>query len=57
MSPDEVLLLGVEHLRGRGGIQVTHDSASIFKLRDVRIVLWRGFSGREDALAAIGQSE
>ena len=53
VSPDEVLLLGVEHLRGRDGIEVTHDSASIFKLKDGKIVLWRGFWGREDAIAAI----
>jgi ketosteroid isomerase-like protein len=54
---DRVLLLTVEHLRGRDGIEVTQPAANIVTFRDGRIVRFEGFWDRQTALDAAGLAE
>lgn len=59
---EEVLDAGahvVVMLRERGrakgtGAEVNHRFAQVWTLRDGRVVLWRAYAGREEALAALG---
>lgn len=54
---DRVLLLTVEHLRGRDGIEVTQPAATIVTFRDGRIVRLEGYWNRQTALNAAGLAE
>jgi ketosteroid isomerase-like protein len=54
---DRVLLLTVERFKGRDGIELETPLASIFTLRDGKIVRWQAFWERQKALEAAGLSE
>ena len=57
VDADRVLLVSVEHFKGRDGIEVEAPLASIFTLRDGKIVRWQAFWDRHKALEAAGLSE
>ena len=52
-----VLLVSVEHFKGRDGIEVEAPFAAIFTLRDGRICRWQAFWDKQNALEAAGLSE
>jgi ketosteroid isomerase-like protein len=54
---DYVIVPNRAHLQGRDGIEVEARSASVVRLRDERIVEWRLFQTRADALKAVGLEE
>ncbi len=60
-NPDELIECGeyvvvpnVTRMRGRDGIEVEARSASVVTLREGRIVAWRLFRDRAEALRAVG---
>jgi ketosteroid isomerase-like protein len=64
VEPDEfiecgehVIVPNVVHLRGRDGIEVEAHSAVDVTLRDARIVVWRLYQDRSEALKAVGLEE
>ncbi|MGI8460567.1 MAG: nuclear transport factor 2 family protein [Solirubrobacterales bacterium] len=57
VDADRVLLVSVEHFKGRDGIEVEAPFAAIFTLRDGKIVRWQAFWDRQTALEAAGLSE
>ena len=57
VDADRVLLVSVEHFKGRDGIEVEAPLAAIFTLRDGKIVRWQAFWDRQKALEAAGLSE
>ena len=57
IDADRVLLLSIEHLKGRDGIELEAPFAAIFTLRDGRIARWQAFWDRQTALTAAGLSE
>jgi ketosteroid isomerase-like protein len=56
LGAEQVLLLSIEHFRGRDGIEVTHPAGSIFTLREGKVVLWQAYWDRETALKAAATS-
>jgi ketosteroid isomerase-like protein len=52
-----VLLLSVEHFRGRDGVEVSAPWGAAFTLRDAKIVRWQAFWDRRRAFEAAGLSE
>jgi ketosteroid isomerase-like protein len=52
-----VLLVSVERFTGRDGIEVEAPFASVFTLRDGRIVRWDAFWNRQSALDAAGLTD
>jgi ketosteroid isomerase-like protein len=50
-----VLVISVEHFRGRDGVEVSAPAAAIFTLRDGKITHWHAYWNRESALAAAGE--
>ena len=54
---DKVLLISVEHFKGRDGIELEAPHAAIFTLRDRKIVRWESFWDRRRALKAVGLPE
>ena len=57
VGADKVLLVSVEHFTGRDGIELDAPSASIFTLRDGRVIRWQTFWDKQRALEAVGLSE
>jgi ketosteroid isomerase-like protein len=57
VGADKVLVISVEHFTGRDGIEVQTPAASVFTLRDGRIVRWETFWDKHQALEAAGLSE
>jgi ketosteroid isomerase-like protein len=57
IDDDRVLLLSVEHFRGRDEIEISQPGGSIFTLRDGKIVRLQSFWERETALEAAGLRE
>jgi ketosteroid isomerase-like protein len=57
VGPDRVLLLSVEHFRGRDGMEVSAPGAQVFTISDEKIVRWQAFWDQQTALAAAGLSE
>jgi len=57
IDDERVLLLSVDHFRGRDGIEVTQPSGTLFTLRDGKVVRMQGFWERANALKAAGLSE
>ena len=53
---DRVLLLSMEHFRGRDGMEISQSSGSVYTFRDGRIVRLQAFWERENALEAAGRS-
>jgi ketosteroid isomerase-like protein len=56
LDPERVLVLSIEHFRGRDGIEVDQPAGAIFTLRDGRIVRLQAFWDRASALGAAGAS-
>jgi ketosteroid isomerase-like protein len=54
---DRVLLLTLERLVGRDGIEVKQPAGHILSFRDGRVVRYEGFWNQGDALHAAGLSE
>ena len=55
---NEVVIFTRESGRAKAsGIEIEHRFGHIFTLRDRKIVRWRGFSDRQEALEAAGLSE
>jgi ketosteroid isomerase-like protein len=52
-----VLLISVEHFKGRDDIELEAPFAAIFHVRNGRIVRWQAFWDRLSALEAAGLSE
>jgi len=57
LSEDEVLLSSVEHFRGRDGIEISAPCWTIYTFRDGKIVKFRPFWDRAQALDAARLSE
>jgi ketosteroid isomerase-like protein len=57
IDDEHVLLLSVEHFRGRNGIEITQPSGTLFTLRDAKVVRMQSFWERESALEAAGLEE
>jgi ketosteroid isomerase-like protein len=56
LDADRVLLLTLEHFKGRDGIEVEAPFASVFTIRGGKICLWRAFWDEAKALEAAGLS-
>ena len=56
IDPDRVLLISIEHFKGRDGIELESPFAAIFTLREGRIVRWQAFWDKQTALEAAGLS-
>jgi uncharacterized protein len=57
VGTDKVLLVSVEHFTGRDGIEVQAPAASVFTLRDGKVIRWEAFWEKQRALKALGLSE
>ncbi len=57
VGSDKVLLLSVEHFRGRDGLEVSSPLGAVFTVSDGKIVRWQAFWDRQTALAAAGLSQ
>jgi ketosteroid isomerase-like protein len=57
IDKERVLLLSIEHFRGRDGIVVDQPCGTIFTLADGKIARMQPFWDRENALEAAGLSE
>ena len=54
---DRVVVLHREYQRSKGGVELVIDTATIFDLRDRRIVRMQGYMNPAEALEAVGLSE
>lgn len=52
LDEERVLLLSIEHFRGRDGVELSQACATIFTLRDGRVTRMQAFWDRANALAA-----
>ena len=57
LTEDEVLLSSVEHFRGRDGMEISAPCWTIYTFRDGKIIRFRPFWDRTQALEAAGLSE
>jgi ketosteroid isomerase-like protein len=57
LDHERVLLLTVEHFRGRGGIEITQPSGTLFTLRAGKVTRMQAFWEQENALKAAGLSQ
>ena len=57
LTEDEVLLSSVEHFRGRDGLEISAPCWTIYTFRDGKIIRFRPFWDRAQALEAAGLSE
>jgi len=57
IDAERVLLLSIDHFRGRDGIEIVQRSGTVFTLRDGKVVRMQAFWERENALEAAGLSE
>ncbi len=57
VGTDKVLLVSVEHFVGRDGIEVDAPSASVFTLRDGKVIRWETFWNEQQGREAAGLSE
>jgi ketosteroid isomerase-like protein len=59
MTAEGDIVLAILHLTGRGsgsGIEMDETDAHVFTFRDGKIIEWRGFADRSEALEAAGLS-
>jgi ketosteroid isomerase-like protein len=56
IDEDRVLLLSIEHFRGRDGIEISQPSGTLFTLRNGKVVRMQSFWERENALESASQS-
>jgi ketosteroid isomerase-like protein len=57
IDAERVLLLSIDHFRGRDGIEIVQRSGTVFTLRGGKVVRMQAFWERENALAAAGLRE
>jgi ketosteroid isomerase-like protein len=57
IDADRVLVLSIEHFRGRDGMEVSARCAQVFTISNDKIVRYQAFWNRETALAAAGVPE
>lgn len=57
IDDERVLLLSIEHFRGRDGIEIAQPCGTIFTLRDRKVIRMQPFWDRENALQAAGLGE
>jgi ketosteroid isomerase-like protein len=57
IDDERVLLLGVDHFRGRDDIEIAQPSGTLFTLRDGKVIRMQAFWERTNALEAAGLSE
>ena len=57
VGTDKVLLVSVEHFVGRDDIEVEAPSASVFTLRNGKVIRWETFWNEQQGLEAAGLSE
>jgi len=57
LDDERVLALGINHFRGRGGIEVDQPSATLFTLREGKVTRMQSFWERDNALKAAGLAE
>lgn len=57
LDDGRLLVLTVQHFRGRDGLELTQPNANIFTLRGGKIVRWESFWERETALKVAGLPE
>ena len=57
VDDDRVLLVTVEHFKGRDGIEVATPFAAVFTLRDGKLCRWQAYWDRQKALEAAGLRE
>ena len=57
IDSDRVLVLSIEHFRGRDGMEVSAPCAQVFTISGDKIVRYQAFWNRETALAATGVLE
>ena len=56
LDQERVLVLSIEHFRGRDGIEIDQPAGAIFTLREGKIVRMQSFWERQTALRAAGLS-
>ena len=56
VGDDKVLVLSIEHFRGRDGMELSTPCGQLFTLRNGKIVRWQAFWDRESALTAARRS-
>jgi ketosteroid isomerase-like protein len=54
IDDERVLMLSIEHFRGREGLEISQPCGTIYTLRDGKIVRMQSFWERETALEAAG---
>jgi ketosteroid isomerase-like protein len=57
IDDERVLMLSIEHLRGREGVEFAQPGATIFTFRKGKVVRMQSFWDRDDALEAAGLRE
>lgn len=57
VDDERVLLLSIEHFKGRDGLEIAQPSGSVYTFRDGKIVRLQAFWERENALKAAGLAE
>jgi len=57
IDDERILVLSIEHFRGRDGIEITQPCGTIFTLSHGKIARMQSFWERENALKAAGLSE
>lgn len=57
VDDDRVLVLGVDHFRGRDGIEIDQPSAAIFTFRDGKVIRMQAFWNRETAVKVAGTAD
>jgi ketosteroid isomerase-like protein len=57
VGADKVLLVSVEHFTGRDDIELQAPSASVFTVRDGKVICWEAFWDKGSALEAAGLRE
>ena len=57
IDAERVLLLSIDHFRGRDGIEIVQPSGTVFTLRAGKVVRMQAFWERENALEAVGLAE
>ena len=57
IDDERVLVLSIEHFRGRDGIEITQPCGTLFTFRDGEITRMQSFWERENALKAAGLLE
>jgi ketosteroid isomerase-like protein len=57
IDDERILVLTIEHFRGRDGIEIEQPGGTIFTLRDGKIARMQSFWERANALEAVGLRE